>query len=355
MRASIHRKGAMIAKARNRTSIFIAALSIIAVGFSAANAAINWAGHSWNVTNGGMAGKYNASASNISVDANGYLHMKITKTGAAFSCAEMFTTDNLGFGTYQWQIDGAVDKLDKNIVLGLYPYGPAAGIGSDGTNEIDIEFARWGNSAWADGNYTVYPNSGSTVGATTFDFSLNGTYSTSRFVWSGTGISFSVLEGFKELGDTSGMIKKWTYAPSSPATNIPQRAMPLGMNLWICSDGCTTDPTAGVEIIVRSFTFVPPGTSGVAERACKATGENTTPVFSSRNGKTVVRIGRPAWREMTARVFDLRGRSLYAAKIPEGAGEVSLPQTPGGVRLAALYSPGSPGGSEVLIQSRLIR
>jgi len=107
--------------------------------------------------------------------------MKITNNGGTWTAAEIFTTDKIGFGTYQWQIDGPVDKLDKNVVVGLYPYGPQAGIGSDGQNEIDIEYARWGNASYPNGNYTVYPPTGTGSNETTFDFTLTGTYTTSRF------------------------------------------------------------------------------------------------------------------------------------------------------------------------------
>jgi hypothetical protein len=104
-----------------------------------ANAALQWAGRSWDVTSGDMAGVCAGDPANVSVDANGYLHLKITKNGNTWSAAELFTTDKLGFGTYQWQTDGPIDRFDPNVVLGFYPYGPAGGVGQDGSNEIDIE------------------------------------------------------------------------------------------------------------------------------------------------------------------------------------------------------------------------
>jgi len=118
---------------------FVVAWVLAPVGHAAT---ISWKGHTWNVTNGGMAGVCQGSAANISIDTSGYLHMKITNNGGTWTAAEIFSTDKIGFGTYQWQIEGPTDKLDKNVVVGLYPYGPAAGLGSSGNNEIDIEFAR---------------------------------------------------------------------------------------------------------------------------------------------------------------------------------------------------------------------
>jgi hypothetical protein len=62
-------------------------------------ATITWKGHTWNVTNGGMAGVCQGNPSNLSIDASGYLHMKITNNGGTWTGAEIFSTDKLGFGT----------------------------------------------------------------------------------------------------------------------------------------------------------------------------------------------------------------------------------------------------------------
>src|SRR4051794_11882505 len=102
-------------------------------------ATLSWKGHTWQVTSGGMAGVCQGSPNNVTIDASGYLHFKISNSGGAWTASEMFTTDKLGFGTYQWQVDGPIDTYDKNIVLGLFPYGPAAGIGGGGPNGIGNE------------------------------------------------------------------------------------------------------------------------------------------------------------------------------------------------------------------------
>jgi MYXO-CTERM domain-containing protein len=226
---------------------------------SAAHAAtIDWRGHEWNVTGGGMAGVCRGDAANVSVDASGHLHMRIANNGGTWTAAEIFSTDKIGFGTYQWQIEGPTDELDKNVVVGLFPYGPAGGLGSSGNNEIDIEFARWGNDAWPNGNYTVWPPSGSTTASHTFAFSLDGgTSITTRFTWSSTKIDFATLSGFVAVDASSGLVDSWTFAPADPSSRITQEAMPLGMNLW-CFENPPSDGQ-DVEIVVRDFQFVPLG------------------------------------------------------------------------------------------------
>lgn len=236
------------------------------LGFAApaTAATIDWKGHTWQVTSGAMAGVCQGAPANVSVDSNGYLHLRIANSGGAWTASELFTTDQLGFGTYQWQVDGPIDVYDKNVVLGLFPYGPAAGVDPDGTNEIDIEYARWGQANGPNGDWTDYPASGSTIGELSYTFSLGGgTLSTSRFTWSSTSIADALLGGLQPVDGEADLIESWTYAPTDPATDIPQHPLPLGMNLW-CFDAPPSDGNP-VEIVIRDFTFVPAsGTGGAA-------------------------------------------------------------------------------------------
>ena len=218
-----------------------------------------WKGHTWKVTSGAMAGVADGSPNNVSIDGSGYLHLKITSTAGTWTASELFTTDDLGFGTYQWQVDGPIDVYDKNVVLGLFPYGPAGGIGKDGTNEIDIEFSRWGQASGPNADWTDYPSSGTTQGEMSFSFSLGGgTLSTSRFVWTSTSIEDFLMTGIQPIGSTTGLVKSWTYAPANAMVNIPQQAMPLGINLW-----CFAIPSDAKdeEVVIRDFEFVPEGTA----------------------------------------------------------------------------------------------
>ncbi len=246
---------------RSLPIVVATAIAAIAHHGSAAAAALEWKGRTWEVTDGGMAGVCEGSPSNVSVDADGYLHLQIAENGGTWTAAEVFSTEELGFGTYQWQLDGPIDTYDRQIVVGLFPYGPAAGIGEDGTNEIDIEFARWGQENGPNGDFTNYPASGTTIGEHTYTFSLEGsTLSTARFVWSSTSIESSLLAGIQAVGSTSALIETFTYAPSNPTTNVPQRALPLGMNFW-CFESPPSDGNP-VELVIRDFTFVPEGAAG---------------------------------------------------------------------------------------------
>ena len=260
------------------------AIACLLTAQPASAADIDWKGYTWSVTNGGMAGVAAGSPANVSIDANGYLHLQIRKNGDTWTAAEIFTTTRLGFGTYQWQVDGPIDTLDKNVVLGLFPYGPAAGIGDDGTNEIDIEYSRWGQENGPNGDWTNYPASGTTVGERSYSFSLSGgTLSTSRFIWTSTSIEDFLLGGLEPPSSTKSLLETWKYSPNNPKTNIPQQALPLGMNLW-----CYAIPSDGknVEIVVRDFQFLPEGTSSGGTGGNGGTGGSTATAGSSAIGGT---------------------------------------------------------------------
>ncbi len=256
--------------------------TVLCLGAGADAATLTWKGHTWQLTSGGMAGVCQGDPKNVTVDANGYLHLRISNGTTGWTASELFTTERLGFGTYQWQVDGPIDSYDKNVVLGLFPYGPAAGIGADRTNEIDIEYARWGQASGPNGDWTDYPASGTTIGELSYTFSLApATLSTSRFVWSATSIASALLTGLQPVDGTTGLIKSWTYAPANPTVNVPQQALPLGMNLW-CFDSPPSDGNP-VEIVIRDFIFVPAGGAGGAG-AAGAGGAGTTGASGAGGG-----------------------------------------------------------------------
>jgi hypothetical protein len=339
-------------------AVFFASV-LVSVG--AASATIDWKGHSWQVTAGGMAGVCAGSASNVSIDSNGYLHLQISESGSTWTAAEVFTTDQLGFGTYQWQLDGPIDSYDKNVVVGLFPYGPAAGIGSDGTNEIDIEYSRWGYADGPNGDYTDYPASGTTIGELSYTFSLAGsTLSTSRFTWTTTSITSSLFDTLLAVSDAGNPIEHWSYAPPNPSVNVPQQALPLGMNLW-CFDTPPSDGQA-VELVIRDFTFIPAaaGTGGAGGASgngglggASAEGGTSGTTSAGAGGTRSASAGAGGRRSTSAGAAGTRTASAGTAGVPENAGAGGtaragaggMPNTAAGVGGTANANAGAAGSS----------
>jgi hypothetical protein len=220
---------------------------------------LSWMGHEWTITNGGMAGVARGRPSNVAVDSSGYLHLMITRKRKSVTAAELFSNDAMGFGTYQWEVQGPVDSMDPHAVLGLFPYGPKRGIGRDGENEIDIEFSRWNSTLCAgacNADFTVYPSSGNfNIGPTEDDFAVNlggEDLLTARVTWSSTSVTETVMSGAQQLGTTQNVLHTWTFAPPDYLVRIPQQPVPVGMNLW-CFKG---KPASSQAVIIQSFQYV---------------------------------------------------------------------------------------------------
>ena len=219
---------------------------------------LRWMGRDWKLTNGGMAGVVKGNPANVSVDAHGYLHLRIVKRDGIYTASELFTTEKLGFGTYQWQIEGAVDKMDKTTVLGLFNYGAQAGIGVDAENEIDIEFSRWNDTCHGcNADFTFYPSTGNkSLGPMEDNFTYDpkgATLTTARFEWTSTRIDGTIMGGLQPLDTTANVLQTLNFAPPDSLARIPQVPLPLAINFW-CFQGT---PDSDQEVIIRNFEYRP--------------------------------------------------------------------------------------------------
>lgn len=223
---------------------------------SVATADITFSGYQWVVRNGfGGPGPNTFDGRNVRVDANGYLHLRLSWRVDHWTSSEIFLAQSLGFGSYQFKVVGRPDQFDANTVLGLFHY-TVPEIGPDGTNEIDIEFARWGNPANNAGNWTVYPAiTGVANKSHSFPLLLTGKNSTHRYTWRSCQIQFQSLRGLQD-STSNNEIAHWTYAPANFTQRIPQHALPLHMNFWLFQGLAPTDGQ-NREIIISEFKFTP--------------------------------------------------------------------------------------------------
>ena len=162
-----------------------------------AAATVSFGGYEWLIRSyGGGPGPNEWDSGNVYVDESG-LHLRISRRDGVWTCAEVVMTETLGFGTYQFEITGRPDLFDRNVVLGLFNYPPSAEVGPDGSNEIDIEFAQWGNLNVQNRlNWTVYPPAlGPEKGHRDVPIALNGEASTHRFEWSADGVRYWSFQG----------------------------------------------------------------------------------------------------------------------------------------------------------------
>lgn len=220
---------------------------------------VRFSGYDWEVRDQGSSGPGPNlwKRQNVWVDKSGFLHLRITRGVGAkkneWHCAELTTRQKFGMGVYVFQTVGRIDRLNKNVVLGLFDY-PVYGEDPDATNEIDIEFARWGNAAYPNGNFTIYPASGKR-GANdshTFEYSLAGlpgnVVATHRFTRTAKSVALETRAQDKTLA-------QWTFAPAEGRL-VPQKPLAIHINLWLFSGNAPSDGKP-VEVVIPKFTFTP--------------------------------------------------------------------------------------------------
>ena len=237
--------------------LIVGAFSLLmALGATSWGATISFSGHTWVIRSSGRSGPGPNywEPNNVFVDTNGYLHLRLTQRDGKWYCAELYTRERLGFGRYEFWLTGPVDKLDHNVVLGLFNY-PTSDVGPDATHEIDIEFAQWGNRSAPIGNYTVWPATNSVRRQSkSFAFTPAGDSSQHSFTWTTTNVVFESCG--EQGGNQTRRLASWVFQPPNPAACISQKAMPVHINLW-CFQGKPPSDAKEVELIVRDFKFTP--------------------------------------------------------------------------------------------------
>jgi len=278
------------------------ALALLAATSIAVRAAtISWKGHTWNVNtgdpigDGSQGGQISGSASNVTVDSNGYLHLKISGSGSTAKGAEIYSADNLGFGSVYYVINGPISTMQKQVVASGFTYGAAAGIGSDGENELDVEFSQWdGLAGNINGDFTFYPNTGHGPDPAYEDnwllnFAGSNVY-TVRIDWSSTKVVASIWTGaVSPTASTSTALKTDTF--NGNTSTIPQSACPMMFNLWTFG----AYPTQALDIAFQDFQFIPQGTGSYAIGASAGTGGTISP-----SGTTTVVAGGSQTYTITA-------------------------------------------------------
>ena len=105
----------------------------------------HWSGFDWRVKAstfpvGPGPNYFSDSTNNVSLDAQGRLHLRITHVAGLWQCAEIVLQRTLGYGTYAYHIASPVDALDPHLVLGLFTWSDQPAY----TNrEMDFEGGRW--------------------------------------------------------------------------------------------------------------------------------------------------------------------------------------------------------------------
>nr|WP_239558542.1 glycoside hydrolase family 16 protein [Peribacillus deserti] len=215
---------------------------------------IKFSGYDWYVKDSGNAkwgpGPNVWSKDNVWIDQQGRLHLRITKRHGVWTCPELYSAETLGYGTYRFYIDGRIDNLDPNAVLGLFTHDSLSEDANDvHYREIDIEYAKWGNAGNRNNaHYTVQPYN--KEGNLHSFHSPAVTQSMHSFTWKADEITFNSSTGHVTGKGTT--IQEWRYRGDDIPDSKNER---VDINLWLFKGKAPA--SNNVEVIIRKFEFIP--------------------------------------------------------------------------------------------------
>jgi len=205
---------------------------------------IRFGGHRWMVKNGNGLGPANNNWSDdersVWIGTDGKLHLKIRyEEGIPYS-AQIISTDFAAYGLYRFYIESPVNKLDANVVLGLFLY-------ADDQHEIDIEFKREAGST-ANAQYVMQP---STTAGNRYIFPLDYTGPTIHEIdWQQDYVAFRSIAGDEPVNGE--ILQEWRYEQKSIPTADNQ--LRIELNLWLVNPTAQTQP---VEVVIENLETTP--------------------------------------------------------------------------------------------------
>lgn len=216
----------------------------------------------WFVKNRELAGpgpnRFDNQCVTINKDKAGVVtsvEFKITKINKTWCCAEIYTAERFGLGTYTFRVNGSLNKFDKNIVLGMFCY-PTEDVGQDGTHEIGIEVSNFGGANEKALCYGMYPTrlENSRI-ERLFDAPKLAT-TIHHFTRNMDTISFSTTS-IPTRTALPMKLSDWLYTAVPNDPYVQDKKMPVHMNLWLFQGNAPTNGKE-VKVTLTDFSFKEP-------------------------------------------------------------------------------------------------
>ena len=215
---------------------------------------LQFSGYEWKVkSSNGRVGPgpnyFSDSKNNVKVDAQGRLHLRVTRRDGHWYCAEVISTRSFGYGTYRFYVDTTFDNMDPRAILGLFTWSDAPDYSN---REIDVEVSRWGNKANKNGQFVVQPYT-QPMNIVRFQIPRGLNASTHSFAWKPDSIFCQSLKGIHGARPgTSRVIAEHAFTEGIPQAGGENARI----NLWLMAGRSPIDGKE-TEIIVSKFEFVP--------------------------------------------------------------------------------------------------
>ncbi len=179
------------------------------------------------------------SPANISVDEQGAMHLRISRTEDDWSCAEASLTRNLGYGTYEFVVRG-LETLEPAAVFGMFTYDYASGALRN--REMDIEISRWGDPANKNAQYALQPYD---VATNVHRFNAPAGTLTFSFRWEQGRITFRTLRG-------PAGVSEYAFTAGVPSPGI--ESIRVALYVYRAAVVKLQHP---MEVVIERFTYYP--------------------------------------------------------------------------------------------------
>jgi hypothetical protein len=117
---------------------------------------VKFSGYEWyvrHITSDRNGGISHYDPANAWTDADGALHLRITRDGDLWKCAQVTLANHFGYGTYLFSVRDTA-HLQPAAALAMFTYDDLA---TEHHREMDIEMSRWGDPKSRNGDYVVQP------------------------------------------------------------------------------------------------------------------------------------------------------------------------------------------------------
>jgi len=208
---------------------------------------LRFSGYDWVVSSAGSdrGGEPNDySPENTWVDGKGFLHLRMQDRNGKWTCAEVYLTRSLGYGTYKFVVQDSA-HLSPSAVMGMYTWDPVHS--QDNRNEIDVELSRWGDPKIKNAQYVIQPFY---VPENVLRFTVPAGLVTHSFRWEPGKVSFRSAEGARDSEHAPIGQHAFTSGIPGPANE----AVHINLYDFRHSQHPAQQPS---EVVIEKFEYLP--------------------------------------------------------------------------------------------------
>lgn len=196
---------------------------------------LQFSGYDWEVVVG------QPGRPTVWTDADGHLHLQVSKEGKDWTRAEVAARRSLGYGTYSFTIRD-MPVLEPATALRMFTWDQDEA--GQNHREMDIELSRWGDGTIKNAQFVVQPYY---VAANAFRFEAPGGSMRHSFRWEAGRVRFQ----------TAQLRPERTVAEHLFTSGVPTPGLEtVHLSLQVYGKSRVAQEK-GVEVVIESFEFLP--------------------------------------------------------------------------------------------------